>query len=280
MAAAAAEPRGLPDPEALRVLAEQAARAGGETARRYFGRELTIQFKDDDSEVSEADHAAQSVVVDVLRSHRPHDAFLTEEEILLSPPTPSPADARICWVVDPLDGTRNFVRNVPLYVCSVAAVCAGAPVAAAIYDPVHDTLYSGALGRGVLVDDEPRAAYAGCRRRSGIYPKPVVTVPSTPGESTRRMAHAWLERYVCRSLGCTALQMAWVAAGKLDAMLADNPRLWDLAAGALLITEMGGAVVSLDGSPLFPLDVSAYRGEPVPMIAVHEAARLSEFLSP
>jgi len=280
MTGGAPVPRGRPDFEALRALAAQAARAGGETSRQYFGRTLTIRRKDDDSEVSEADHAAQSAVVELLRHRRPHDAFLTEEELTLVPPAPPPADDRVCWVIDPLDGTRNFVRHIPLYVCSVAALYQGVPIVAAVYDPVRDVLYSAARGQGLLVVGPSHCSGPRTGARAGVHPQPVVAIPSTPTERTRCIAHAWLDRYVCRSLGCTALQMAWVAVGKLDAMLADNPRLWDLAAGALLLTEAGGAVVDVTGESLFPLDVSAYRGEPLPMIAVREAVRLSEFVSP
>ena len=275
----AADPAPL---EPLRTLAEDAARVGGQVARQYFGTGVEVWLKADRSEVSRADEAAQAAVVAHLRAARPDDAFVAEEQLTLSPPPPPPPSAdRLCWVIDPLDGTRNFIRHIPLYACSVAAMIGGHPVAGAVYDPPRDVLYSAARGSGLRIDGRLQPArVGGAVRARGVNPKPVVAIPSSPTALTAGSAHAWLDRFVCRGLGCTALHMAWVAGGELDALLADNPRLWDIAAGALLIAEAGGRVTSITGTPLFPFDVARYGGEPLPIIASADADRHATFLAP
>jgi myo-inositol-1(or 4)-monophosphatase len=267
--------------EPLRMLAEGAARVGGQVARQYFGTGMEVWLKADRSEVSRADEAAQAAVIAHLRAARPDDAFVAEEQLTLSPPPPPPPSAdRLCWVIDPIDGTRNFIRGIPLYACSVAAMIGGHSVAGAVYDAPRDMLYSAARGGGLLIDGRLQLARAGgAVRARGVNPKPVVAIPSSPTALTAANAHAWLDRFVCRGLGCTALHMAWVASGELEAMLADNPRLWDIAAGALLIAEAGGRVTSITGTPLFPFDVARYGGEPLPTIASADADRHATFLA-
>jgi len=259
---------------ALRHIAEQAARAGGEVARRAFRTDCGVRLKADRSEVSDADEAAQAAVVSVIRTHRPHDAFIAEETLRLpdgaAVPPPPNAD-RVCWVIDPIDGTRNFVRGIPLYACCVAAMLDGRPICGAICVPEHERLYSATHPGALLVDGQPQPARGpAAARPAGFNPKPVVAIPSSPGV-VASIAHDWLDRYVCRSLGSTALHLLLVATGELDAALADNPRLWDVAAGWALLYASGGTLTTPDGQPLFPLDVSGYAGQALPCIAASAA---------
>jgi len=253
---------------ALRLLAEEAARTGGQVARGYFRSELTVRLKDDRSEVSDADDAAQAAVVACIRAMRPRDAFIAEETLpLLAEQTPPTNDA-FCWVIDPIDGTRNFVRGIPVYVCSVAVMRGGTPLAGALYDPERDTLYSASRDEGLFVNGRPHPpeldAAARARR---VHPRPVVAIPSSPVGPMAARAHAWLDRYICRNLGTTALHLGLVATGELDGALADNCRLWDIAAGWVLLTAAGRVMTDPAGAPLFPLDVGRYHGEELPAIA-------------
>ncbi len=258
------------DPEAqhtLRALAEEAARAGGHVARQYFRTDLAVRLKSDRSEVSDADEAAQAAVVAHIRAARPADAFIAEERLDLPDPPSPPANDRLCWAIDPLDGTRNFIRQVPLYTCSVAAMIGGVPLVGAVYDPVHDVLYSAGREEGLFVNGELQPARRGPARPPGANPKPVVAIPSAATGPTARLAHAWLDRYLCRSLGSTALHMAMVATGQFDGMIGDEPRLWDIAAGWVLVIASGGQVTGPAGQPIFPLDVRTYAGEGIPTLA-------------
>ena len=271
MAVGSIDPHDAKAQQALCEIAVEAARAGGAVARRHFGAAPGVRLKADRSEVSDADHQAQATMVDIIRAYRPADAFLTEETLAWPadcPPPPAPANNVVCWVIDPIDGTRNFVRGIPLYACSVAVMFGGVPLAGAIYDPPHDRLYSATQLGGLFVDRQPRrqpAADAG--RPAGFNPKPVVGLPSSPSDPAAALAHRCLDQFVCRNLGATCLHLALVANGELDAMLADNPRLWDLAAGYVLIKAAGGRMQSPTGADLFPLDVQHYAGEEMPAVA-------------
>jgi myo-inositol-1(or 4)-monophosphatase len=259
-----------PSPAALRLIAEHAARTGGRIARGYFGRVSAVRLKGDRSEVCDADEAAQAAIVAELLAQRPEDALLTEETLRLPAGQESPALSgdRVCWVIDPLDGTRNFVRGIPLYACSVAAMLDGWPICGAIFDPVREVLYSAGGAGGLVVAGAGGALAEDIRARlGGSLGRPVVGIPSSPKGPVAPIAHRWLDRFVCRSLGSTALQLAWVASGELDATLSDNARLWDITAGWTLVTAAGGRVTSPEGRPLFPLAVQAYRGGELPALA-------------
>lgn len=254
---------------ALRALAEQAARAGGAVAQHHFGRDIRVQLKKDRSEVSEADLAAQAAIVTLVRAQRPDDAFITEEVLdvtAYAPPLPPPNNQCVCWVIDPIDGTRNFVRRLPHYSCSVGVMYGGQPIAGAIYDPVRDILYSAAAGDVLHVDGQAIAEPLK-RRPAGLNPRLVVGMPSLPVGPPAAMAHRWMDCFVGRNFGSTALHLAMVAAGQLDAMLADNAKLWDIAAGAALLASARARLATPSGDPVFPLDVATYRGTDLPILA-------------
>ena len=250
---------------ALRQLAEQAARVGGDVARGYFRTELAVRLKADHSEVSNADEAAQAALVAAIRAQRSGDAFLTEETLPRAAMPTAAGNDVVCWVIDPIDGTRNFIRGIPIYACSVAAMFGGVPLVGAIYDPQRSVLYSGSQSEGLFVNGVPHAGPATSRPRGTS--RPVVAIPSTVVGPLSEVAHDWLKLFICRNLGSTALHLAMVAIGELDAMLADNARLWDLAAGWVLVGAAGGAVTTPAGAPHFPLDIGLYVDAELPAIA-------------
>ncbi len=266
------DPTNIDTLHSLRTLAEAAARAGGDTARRLFGTPHAVRLKPDHSEVSEADEAAQEAVISCLRTQRPDDAILAEEVTPAATTAPPPANETLCWVIDPIDGTRNYIRGVPLYACSVAAMIDGEPIVGAIYAPTLDVLYSANCSGPLYVNNQPQPTpTTDSSPPAGRNPRPVVATPSTPTPAFRPLMQKWLERFVCRNLGTTALQLALVAGGNLDGLLTDNPRLWDLAAGYVLIQAAGARMTTPTGRPIFPLDIAKYAGEELPTIAAKPA---------
>lgn len=295
-----AEPQSL---KALRELAESAARVGGALARESFGIPQKVKLKPDRSEVTEVDLAVERAIIAQLRARRPNDTFVGEEATEQpsqkarkprshqgKPKTETPATGgasgeipnrpssivnrqSVCWVIDPLDGTRNYIRGLPLFACSVAALREGEPVAGAVYDPMQDVMYSAARGQGTQVDGRSVSlADVTSRPRSGSKAKLIVGIPSAQRPATRELVLHALERHVVRNFGSAALHLALTAVGRLDVVVSGNSKLWDIAAGWLLVTEAGGVVTSPDGGPVFPMDLSRYAGEETPILAGNPAA--------
>lgn len=255
------------DAGTLRILAEQAARRGGEIGRAAFGTRPDLRFKADRSEVTAIDIAAERAVISLIRAERPQDAFIAEERTADSD-GPRPGDAEICWAIDPVDGTRNYVRGIPVFACSVAALRRGTPIAGAIYDPLHDALYSADADGPLLVNgqSQPDLAAAdadGYRQAARV----LAAIPSLPHRRFLPTVHRMIERFVVRTYGSAAMHLAWIATGRIDAALQDNPKLWDVAAGWLLVQRAGGLVTRTDGQAMFPIDLASYGGEDLPLVA-------------
>lgn len=302
---------------ALRKLAESAARVGGEIARASFGRRLDVSLKADRSEVTEIDIAAEHAIVDHIRAARPDDLFIGEEGAGSETPqtpgggsgTPRTPDVdsrarnaesqisdfksqvsnlksqisdsesaiedaqRVYWIIDPIDGTRNYIRGAPFFACSIAAMFAGRPIVGAIFAPMFDTMYSAASGDGFSVNGHKTSLTENARPNPyGPNARLLVGIPSARRSSTRRFALHAIEKHVVRNYGSAALHLAFVAAGQLDATVCGNGKLWDIAAGALLAAESGAVVTSPQGAPIFPLDLTTYAGEDIPMVAGSPAA--------
>jgi len=279
----------VPSPQRLRRLAEGAALIGGRIVRAAYGRSYTVSLKRDGSEVTTIDLTAERGILACLRAQRPQDVFIAEERstpngraapgFWKQRPEARKAEAHLVWAIDPLDGTRNFIRGVPLFACSVAALQDGEPVAGAIYDPLRDVLYSAAAGHGAFANGRRLRLTQGASRRGNaadgvLAPRRrlIVAIPSVRCRMARGLVRRVLAQHVVRNLGTTALHLALVAEGGFDAAISNNSRLWDIAAGALLVIEAGGVISTPDGQALFPLDMRAYRGGPIPTLAGARAA--------
>ncbi len=265
----------------LRLLAEQAARAGGAVARNAFRSELSVRPKADGSEVTDADEAAQAAIIACLEAQRPGDALLAEETL----PTaehkrrPAPAGDVISWIIDPIDGTRNYVHGIPLYAVSVAAMFGGLPQAGAIHVPDRDDMYSASAPEGVLLNGRPIPPPRPLTPAPGRPAKPLVGIPSSLRGAAYDLMQSWIPRVIVRNLGSTAMHLAMVAAGQLQAALSADGRLWDIAAGWLLVKCAGGRTTGLGGGDVFPIDLATYAGEPIPTVAAQDAALHAKLLA-
>lgn len=250
----------------LRALAESAANLGGAVAMAAFGRPHAVRLKADRSEVTEFDLAAERAVVGLLRQSRPDDGFITEEH------PAQPTRSGITWVVDPIDGTRNFVRGIPCFGCTVAAMIGGVPVAGAILDPVRQIMYSADRETGALIDGAPLRLEGPSPEARGGNPKLLVAIPSTRHARSHNIVLRWVDELVIRNFGSATTHLTMVAAGQLDAALLTNSKLWDIAAGWLLIKGAGGEMTTPEGAPIFPLDTASYQGEETPALAAGRLA--------
>ncbi|MCA9918171.1 MAG: hypothetical protein KC445_09470 [Anaerolineales bacterium] len=238
----------------LRVVAMETAVSAGKLARDLWAKPREISYKGFRDLVTDADVATQAQITQTIQRHFPSHGFLTEEDDS-SLPTAGP----IIWIIDPIDGTTNYSRQIPEFCVSIAACQPTAtgyqPVAAAIYDPMRDELFSAAQGQGATlqvgsntpqtlqvstVDELGQAVFA-------LDWSSAADARTTALEIFNQFAE---ESYTVRSIGTAALAMAWVAAGRVDFYFNLRLRPWDVAAAMLLVQESGGAVAGFDGGPL------------------------------
>lgn len=251
----------------LRTIAEEAAQVGGRIAREHFGRLSNVRLKADSSEVSEADDAAQEAILEVIHRSRPLDGLIAEESTPTVSAFAEASPATPCWVIDPIDGTRNFVRHLPDYCVSIGVMLGDAAVVGVIFAPQRDQLYSGALGQPLKVNG------AAVDSHSAESDKLVAAIPSTASGTVYGLVHDWIDRLVIRNLGSTALHLALVATGQFDAAINSNSKLWDIAAGAALLNSAGATFLTPKGTPRLPVDVSSYQRDDLPNIALTPNAK-------
>lgn len=228
--------------EALLNTAQLAARAAGEEARRWYQKGVEPHDKGFREWVTEADVAAQEAALTVIKQRYPDHAFLAEEDMAADRST-----AGITWIIDPLDGTTNFVRHVPFFCASVSAALDGQPRVGAVYDAIGGEMYSGAQGQGASIDEEPLLVGETSRLTEAI-----IGFDSPRAEVVRARQWAIMSALAARcktvkSLGSAALGIAYVAASKFDAYLHLDLSPWDMAAGAVLVGEAGGVTRQVSG---------------------------------
>jgi myo-inositol-1(or 4)-monophosphatase len=226
-------------------LAERAARAAGEVLLSYFGRTaqgLSLKTSPTDP-VSDADREAERTIRELLLAERPDDGLLGEEGS-----RSASANGRT-WIVDPLDGTVNFLYGLRTWAVSIALEDAEGLAAGVIYNPVDGECFSAARGQGAALNGTPIHAN-GCTELSSAL---VSTGFSYEAEQRARQAHILLELLPrvrdIRRAGGAALDLAYVAAGRVDAFYERGLKRWDEAAGRLLVTEAGAVADDLHGEP-------------------------------
>jgi myo-inositol-1(or 4)-monophosphatase len=225
---------------------EEAVRRAGAVLLDHFGR-VTIRHKGPADLVTEADVAAQEAVRRALRDAFPSHVLIGEED---------PADggrraeAEFCWIVDPLDGTTNYVHRVPFFCVSLALEHQGELLVAAVYDPKSDVCFSAAAGKGTYRNGSRVHTSKVTMLRHALVSAgfPNVVTPDSP--DLRLFNEVVLSSQSVRRTGSAALNLAYVASGLFDAAWSGSTKVWDVAAGALLIREAGGVVTSFRGEPV------------------------------
>lgn len=222
-----------------------AARKAGRSLIRDFGEveQLQVSIKGPANFVSVADHKAEEVIFKELNKARPGYGFLMEERGEVDG-----ADKTHRWIVDPLDGTTNFLHSHPMFAVSIGLEREGQLIAGVIYNPASDELYTAEKGKGAFLNDR-RLRVA---NRKSIGDALVATgIPhrGRPGHPKflKEMETVMHEVAGIRRSGSAALDMAFTAAGRYDGYWERNLKPWDLAAGIVLVREAGGMVCDLNG---------------------------------
>jgi myo-inositol-1(or 4)-monophosphatase len=223
-------------------LAEDTARAAGAILRDRFDQPHEIRFKGAIDLVTEADRAAEDLIASRLREACPEHELLCEEGSLGAS---LPSSFR--WVVDPLDGTTNFAHGMPTFAVSIALEELGVPVIGVIYDPMRDEMFASQRGRGATLNGNPIRVSANETLISSIL------ATGFSYDFARRLHQAEIWRdfltqvQAIRQTGSAALNLCYTAAGRLDGYWEHGIQPWDVAAGALMVTEAGGMVSDLRG---------------------------------
>jgi myo-inositol-1(or 4)-monophosphatase len=224
--------------EAARALAD-AAREAGKLARRMLDTGVRTWNKERDSPVTEADIAVDELLRQRLHAVAPHYGWQSEE----SSDVPTQPGQQRRWVVDPIDGTRSFIKKLSDWSISTALVEDGRPIAAALYAPMTDEMFvategGGATRNGVPIQASKERALAGAHIAG-------------PRHTLERLARSGVAFEVVPRIHSLALRFARAASGEIDAALAsERSRDWDLAAADLLVHEAGGALTTISGERL------------------------------
>jgi myo-inositol-1(or 4)-monophosphatase len=223
-----------------------AARAGGDIVRDGFDRGVIPQFKRRFDPVTATDHASEAAVLSLISRHRPSDAILAEESGGALPRGRT-------WIVDPLDGTVNFVHGIPQIAVSVGLWDGETPLVGVIYDPLRDECFAAEVGKGAHLNGRPISVSSthdldGCVVATGFpydhgdYAAEYATVVGAVLASVNGI----------RRFGSAALDLAWVASGRYEAYWELGIAPWDQAGGIVIVREAGGRVTDISGADSIP----------------------------
>jgi myo-inositol-1(or 4)-monophosphatase len=227
------------------TVCEKAARAGGKVLLDWRDK-FKWHEKGPGDLVTEADFASQTTIREILLGAFPDHDFLGEEQIAGALPAGRPG-GEYRWLVDPLDGTSNYVHKLQTFAVSIALERRGQILAGVVYDPVVEECYSAARGSGAFLNGKPIRT-SGCTKIDEALVAVSFSSQLPRGSiEVSRFLEVLHSSQSVRRLGSAALNLAYLAAGRLDAYYATSVQSWDVAAGILLVEEAGGLVTALDG---------------------------------
>lgn len=241
---------GDPNLKQLTKTMVKAAQASGKVLMRYLGKSIEVREKKGAGLVTEADLASERAAMKILRAYRPDFTMLTEESAPQGEARKSEVGPHGRWIIDPLDGTTNFVHGFPMFCVSIGAEWDGEIIAGVIYHPVLKDTYCAWKGGGAFLNG---------KRMHVSKTKTLKDTLLSTGFSYRRdtWLHAEMEAFerlsgVARAIrrpGSAALDLAFTARGVFDGFWERRLSSWDVAAGYLLVTEAGGVVTDFQGQP-------------------------------
>ncbi|HEY7703330.1 MAG TPA: inositol monophosphatase family protein [Acidimicrobiia bacterium] len=225
-------------------IARQAAMAGAEIVRREFGQPVDAEFKGDGNPVTEVDRRAEAAILAVIQRLAPDDQVLSEEA------GGGGWDGERIWIVDPVDGTVNFIHRIPQVSVSVALWDRGSPRVGVVVDPLRGELFEAAAGRGASSKGQPMAV------STQVDLKMSLIATGFPYDRDRfaagyasNLGGVLASVQGVRRLGSAALDLAWLACGRYEGYWEFGIQPWDAAAGVLIVIEAGGQVTNHLGGP-------------------------------
>lgn len=248
--------------ELAKRLADEASSIALSRAARIHPSQ--IKRKADKSVVTETDHAIQAHILNAIADTYPDHGVCAEEALARPEAHPQAAQAQYCWVVDPLDGTRNYTTTFPCFSTSIAVLHEGRPIVGVVREHNLGHVYTAVVGSGATLNDTP-LRIVDLPADSDI----LVGIPTSKDALSVSVLRSWVATrgLIFRNLGSTAFHLGLVASGALTATFCRRAKIWDVAAGALLVTEAGGCVTDLRGADLAPFDLGADPNADLPFLA-------------
>lgn len=223
-----------------------AAEIGAKVLMRYYNKSLDIEYKGDIDPVSQADRNAQKAIIKTIKSVFPEHGILAEEDGV------NESKKDFCWIIDPLDGTVNFVHGVPMFCVSIALKNKNEIISGVIYSPVFKEVFVAEKGKGAYLNGKKIKV---SKIKDLIRALPVTGFPYYVRESSSRVTKNFIKVMMftqgMRRLGSAALDLAYVACGRFEFFWEEGLKPWDIAAGALIVKEAGGVVSDYDGNKDF-----------------------------
>ncbi len=225
--------------EEVRDTAREAACRAGEIQMRHFRRRPSIRSRSPYDVKLETDRLCERAAERVIHARFPDHALIGEEA------GASPGGEPFVWIVDPLDGTVNFLHGLPFFCASVACYRRNgeapvAPIAGAVFLPLTGEMFTAASGRGAALNGAPLGPLRRSRASAAVVAVSFGKTEKTMRRMTRRLAGLLPRVRKARCLGAVAAELAYIAAGRLGGLIYEGIRLWDFAAGRILVEETGG----------------------------------------
>ena len=242
-----------------------AARLAGQRAMEEINF-IKASLKNSSELVTQTDARCQKIIVERIKENYPDHGFMAEEGgesgIFKQPPRGAEP---LWWVIDPIDGTNNFAHRMLFFTVSIAVMYEGKPIVGVIFEPATESMFTAVKGRETQLNGRRITA---SKEKMDKFSS--VGLDSHFDKGVPGWACEIIQRTRFRNLGTTALQIAYVAKGGLIATIASDPKLWDIAAGAV-IAETAGAVVSdWQGGKIFPVDLDSYEGREFQLITANK----------
>ena len=227
-------------------VAIEAAKEAGKYLKYSVGKVRNVETKKGEERnlVSEIDKTSEQKIISIIRRRYPHHAILAEES------GGSDASAEYKWVIDPLDGTTNFLHGLPIFCVTIAIEKKGEIIGGVVYDPNLDELFTSERGSGAYLNGKRLRV----SQRDRLINSLLVTgfpydIAENPGSTVGHFENFLMEGQGIRRLGSAALDLSYIAAGRLDGYWEVNLNPWDMAAGVLFVQEAGGVVTDFAGAP-------------------------------
>jgi len=227
------------------TVAQRAAHEAGAILLDWRGR-FDVRHKGHADLVTQADDAAQRAILSIVQTAFPDHGFIGEEQNLAIE-----GESDYIWIVDPLDGTTNYVHDLPHYAVSIGVARGADLVAAVVFNPASGECFTAERGGGAFLNGKQIRCSETEQLAHGLVAASLPPKVDEASPAFRQLVAAMKSTQAIRRMGSSALNLANVAAGRLDAYWATTVQTWDVAAGMLLVRESGGSISHISGSPFY-----------------------------